>query len=41
MVLISIGRPNRALGKGYSGGRVAAPVFREIMEQILKYMNAG
>lgn len=39
MVLVSIGRPNRALGKGYSGGRVAAPVFKEIMEQILRYRN--
>ncbi len=39
MVLVSIGRPNRALGKGYSGGRVAAPVFKEIMEEILKYRH--
>lgn len=40
MVLVSIGRPNRALGKGYSGGRVAAPVFKEIMEEILKYRHS-
>lgn len=40
MVLVSIGKPNRALGKGYSGGRVAAPVFKEIMEEILKYRHS-
>jgi cell division protein FtsI/penicillin-binding protein 2 len=40
MVLVSIGKPNRALGKGYSGGRVAAPVFKEVMEEILKYRHS-
>lgn len=40
IVMISIRKPNRALGKGYSGGRVAAPVFREIMEKILPYMDS-
>ena len=39
VVLVSIIRPNRALGKGYSGGRVAAPVAREILEKTLPYMG--
>ncbi|MBN1127061.1 MAG: penicillin-binding protein 2 [Sedimentisphaerales bacterium] len=41
VVLVSIRKPNRSLGIGYSGGRVAAPVFREIMENTLKYMHGG
>ncbi len=36
-VLVSIRKPNRALGKGYSGGRVAAPVAKEILEKTLIY----
>lgn len=39
VVLVSIRKPNRSLGKGYSGGRVAAPVAREILENILPYMG--
>jgi cell division protein FtsI/penicillin-binding protein 2 len=39
VVLVSIVRPNRALGKGYSGGRVAAPVVREILEKTLPYLG--
>ncbi len=39
VVLVSIIRPNRALGKGYSGGRVAAPVAREILEKTLPYLG--
>jgi cell division protein FtsI/penicillin-binding protein 2 len=39
VVLVSIIRPNRALGKGYSGGRVAAPVAREILENTLPYLG--
>lgn len=39
VVLVSIRRPNRALGKGYSGGRVAAPVAREILETTLPYLG--
>jgi hypothetical protein len=35
--LVSIRKPNRALGKGYSGGRVAAPVAKEILEKTLIY----
>mgnify|MGYP000417058334 CR=1 FL=1 len=39
VVLVSIIRPNRALGKGYSGGRVAAPVAKEILEKTLPYLG--
>lgn len=39
VVLVSLIRPNRALGKGYSGGRVAAPVAREILEKTLPYLG--
>jgi cell division protein FtsI/penicillin-binding protein 2 len=39
VVLVSIIRPNRALNKGYSGGRVAAPVAREILENTLPYLG--
>ncbi len=39
VVFVSIRKPNKALGKGYSGGRVAAPVFREIMEKTLTYLE--
>ena len=41
IVLVSIRKPNRALGKGYSGGRVAAPVFREILEKTLAYLDSN
>lgn len=39
VVLVSIRKPDRSLGKGYSGGRVAAPVAREILEQSLSYLG--
>ncbi|HOK96687.1 MAG TPA: penicillin-binding protein 2 [Anaerohalosphaeraceae bacterium] len=39
VVLVSIRKPNRALGKGYSGGRVAAPVVKEILENTLTYLG--
>ncbi len=39
VLLVSIRKPNKALGKGYSGGRVAAPVFREIMQNTLTYIE--
>lgn len=35
VILVSIRKPNKALDKGYSGGRVAAPVFREILKKTL------
>jgi cell division protein FtsI/penicillin-binding protein 2 len=37
VVLVSIRKPNRSLGKGYSGGRVAAPVAHDILENSLRY----
>jgi cell division protein FtsI/penicillin-binding protein 2 len=37
VVLVSIRKPNRSLGKGYSGGRVAAPVVGEILQKTLTY----
>lgn len=40
VVLVSICRPNRRLGKGYSGGRVAAPVVGQIMEETLSYLES-
>lgn len=39
VLLVSIRKPNRSLGKGYSGGRVAAPVAREILENTLTYLG--
>jgi cell division protein FtsI/penicillin-binding protein 2 len=39
VILVSIRKPKRSLGKGYSGGRVAAPVFREIIEKTLNYLE--
>lgn len=39
VVLVSIRKPNRSLGKGYSGGRVAAPVVGEILKNTLRYMG--
>ena len=40
VVLVSIRRPDRSLGKGYSGGRVAAPVMKEILEKTLTYLDS-
>ena len=39
VVMVSIRNPNRSLGKGYSGGRVAAPVVGEILNNTLRYMQ--
>ncbi len=39
VVLVSIRRPNRALGKGYTGGVVAAPVAARIIERTLNYLG--
>lgn len=39
VVLVSIRKPNRSLGKGYSGGRVAAPVVHDILENTLTYLG--
>ena len=40
VVVVSIRKPDKSLKKGYSGGRVAAPVFGEIMQKILTYLEA-
>jgi len=39
VVLVSIRKPNKSLGKGYSGGRVAAPVVKEIIEKTMTYLE--
>ena len=39
VVLVSIRKPNRSLGKGYSGGRVAAPVVGDILKNTLAYLG--
>jgi cell division protein FtsI (penicillin-binding protein 3) len=39
VVLVSIRKPNPHLGKGYSGGTVAAPVAAKIIEKTLNYLE--
>ena len=39
VVFVSIRKPNNALGKGSSGGTVAAPVVGEILEKTLTYLQ--
>jgi cell division protein FtsI (penicillin-binding protein 3) len=39
VVLVSIRKPNPHLGKGYSGGTVAAPVAGKIIEKTLNYLE--
>jgi cell division protein FtsI/penicillin-binding protein 2 len=39
IVLVSIFRPKVALGKGYTGGTVAAPVAAAILEKTLNYLG--
>lgn len=39
IVLVSIRKPNKRLGKGYTGGSVAAPVAGEILQNTLTYMK--
>jgi cell division protein FtsI (penicillin-binding protein 3) len=39
VVLVSIRKPNRSLGKGYTGGSVASPVAKEIIEKTLTYLK--
>lgn len=40
IVLVSIRRPNVKLGKGYTGGAVAAPVVAVILEKTLNYLDS-
>jgi len=39
VVLVSIIRPNISLGKGYTGGTVAAPVVKQILKKTLNYLR--
>ncbi len=39
VVLVSIRRPNRRLGKGHTGGAVASPVAKQIIEKTLTYFE--
>ncbi|MBN1807218.1 MAG: penicillin-binding protein 2 [Sedimentisphaerales bacterium] len=39
VVLVSIRKPNKSLGKGYTGGTVAAPVAGAIIEKTLNYLE--
>ncbi len=39
VVLVSIRKPNKALGKGYTGGIVASPVAAKILEKTLNYLR--
>ncbi|MCK5564947.1 MAG: penicillin-binding protein 2 [Planctomycetes bacterium] len=39
VVLVSIRKPDRSLGKGYTGGKVAAPVVKEILDKSLTYLT--
>ncbi len=39
VVLVSIRKPNRALGKGYTGGVVSSPVAAKIIERTLTYLG--
>ena len=39
IVLVSIRKPNKRLGIGYTGGVVAAPVAAEIIEKTLNYLE--
>lgn len=39
VVLVSVRKPNRSLGKGYTGGAVASPVAREIIQKTLNYLG--
>ena len=39
VVLVSIRKPNRSLGKGYTGGVVSSPVAGKIIEKTLTYLG--
>jgi len=40
VVLVSVRKPNKSLGRGYLGGIVAAPVAGAIIEKTLNYLEA-
>ena len=39
VVLVSVRKPDRSLGKGYTGGTVAAPVAAKIISKTLNYLE--
>jgi cell division protein FtsI (penicillin-binding protein 3) len=39
VVLVSVRKPNKSLGKGYTGGVVASPVAGKIIEKTLNYLE--
>ncbi|MEJ2702666.1 MAG: penicillin-binding transpeptidase domain-containing protein, partial [Sedimentisphaerales bacterium] len=39
VVLVSVRKPNRALGRGYTGGLVASPAVKRIIERTLTYLG--
>ena len=39
LVLVSIRKPNKKLGKGHTGGAVASPVAAKILEKTLSYLE--
>jgi len=39
VVLVSIRKPNKRLGLGYTGGVVASPVAARIVERTLTYLE--
>lgn len=39
VVLVSIRKPDKSLGRGYTGGRVASPVAAGILEKTLEYLR--
>jgi cell division protein FtsI (penicillin-binding protein 3) len=39
VVLVSIRKPNKKLGKGYTGGAVASPVAAKVIEKTLTYLK--
>jgi cell division protein FtsI/penicillin-binding protein 2 len=40
VVLVSVRKPNRRLGKGYTGGTVAGPVAGKILDRTLNYLES-
>ncbi len=40
LVLVSVRKPNRRLGKGYTGGVVAAPVVGRIIDKTMTYLES-
>jgi stage V sporulation protein D (sporulation-specific penicillin-binding protein) len=40
VVLVSVRKPNKSLEKGYTGGSVAAPAVKEIIEKTMTYLES-